>query len=122
MMGDVVDMVPAVGEEDEAVWLRSLNFCGLLDIFSEGLSSVGGSSHAMEPKKNDSKARATMDLKSRRATVGLEINTPQQWFEIHCSERRQGKLQCSGMLRTWKVDKPHVGLASCSGSDPSDTP
>ena len=38
MMGDVVDMVLAVGEENEAVWLRSLNFYGLIDIFSEGLS------------------------------------------------------------------------------------
>jgi len=42
MMGDVVDMVLAVGEEDEAAWQRSLNFCGLQDIFSEGLSSWGG--------------------------------------------------------------------------------
>jgi len=65
-------MVLAVGGEDEAAWQRSLNFCGLPDIFSEGLSSWGGSSH------NDSKARVTMDLKSRRPTVGLEINTPLQ--------------------------------------------
>ncbi len=77
MMGDVVDMVLAVGEENEAAWLRSLNSYSLLDIFSEGLS-YWRSSHAIEPKKNDSKASATIDLKSRQAKVGLEINTPQQ--------------------------------------------
>jgi len=74
MMGDVVDMVLAVGEENEAAWRRSLNF---YRYFLRGLKLVGVISRH-ETKKNDSKANATMDLKSRRATVGLEINMPQQ--------------------------------------------
>ena len=56
-----------------------------------------------------------MDLKSCRATVGLEINTHTRntdlklGFGVQSRGKASGKLQCStGVLRTRdKADKPH---------------
>lgn len=68
--GDVLDMVIAVGEDNEAEWLPRLNVGDLLGIFSEGLDEWVPT-HAMAPKKNDSTRSNPC-----RSTIGLGINTP----------------------------------------------
>lgn len=107
MMGDVVDMVLAVGEEDEAAWLRSLNFCGLLYILTPRAWVRGVHLTPWNQKKRlESQCNNGFEITSSNS--GDQKPTRRNsWFEITFQERRQGKLQGSpGILRTWKTTPP----------------